>query len=161
MKQNLEENAPEKCYLISSKAFSKDEFIEIFEEDDMERWNDMITLDGAEPNFIEGVKYLMIPYKISFVKVMMNYDYFVDPYPYLITVPYLNIAPSLKRIKPIQDNIPLGYPHWFAISFPDVLFWAMSEINQIYVRNIIKIYPEGSVNSGRYLDVKEIGRAHV
>lgn len=148
-----EENDFKSCYLITSNAFTDDELKEYIEEDDMENWENYFTeVSSAELNFKEGVRHLMIPYKISIMKTLMNYDYFVDPHPYLITEPYLHIAPSLKKIKPIQDNIPLGYPHWFALSFPDVLFWAMSETNESYIFDIINKYPEEFITSTRYLD---------
>jgi len=145
MNQNQED--PKNCYLISSNTFTKEEI----HQDTLDTWNKYLNNDDMSDNFKTIIKELFIPYKISPLKFNLNHEYNKTP-SYLQSSfdQYLYIAPSLKRLKQMESDIPLGFPKWFISTFPDVVFWAMSEKNQIILANNIEDDNEGiqlSINS--------------
>lgn len=149
MTQNqLNQDDPKNCYLISSNTFTKDEI----GEDTLIIWDEYLDNEGVNAQFKDVVKEILRHFKISHMKFLLNDEYFHTPSPALSSFdPYLYIAPSLKRLKQMESNIPLGYPRWFISAFPDVAFWAMSERNQIQIMNIVK-----NDNDSRYININSL-----
>lgn len=146
MKQYQEEqDDPKNCYLISSNIYDN----EALEEDDLNLWNAYLEDDNMDVYFKTAITELYLYYKISPMKVNLNLGYIQESDFY--TDLFLDIAPSLKRLKPMFSNIPLGYPRWFLISFPDVLFWAMNENNQMFIINNLK-----DDNDGKFLSINSL-----
>lgn len=116
----------EKCYLISSGIFPQ----EVLENDTLEPFCDLLEESEIDDTFKEAVKMVLIPYNISFFKFGLNREFFSDPYPIDHIHNHKQIAPSLIRIKK-EKNVPMGYPLWFVISFPDVLYWILTAKDEV------------------------------
>lgn len=148
MKQNQEEqDDPKNCYLISSNIYDN----ETLKRDNLDYWDDYLYDNLTDKYFKLGISELFLYYKISPKKFLLNLSY-INNSDWITDS--LNIAPSIKKIKPMIDNVPIGYPRWFIISFPDVIFWAMNENNQILILNNLNADFDGDflgVNSLKFI----------
>lgn len=109
------------CYLIQSGAFEQ----RILDNDKLILYNDLLRDDEIPEDFKVVIQSFLIPYKISVLKYTLNEEYFEEPFSADFQKTVLHIAPSLRKIRENPFDIPMGYPRWFFIAFPDVVLWAM------------------------------------
>ncbi len=143
------EGSKDDCYLKNSGVLEQ----EILDQDTMENYNDY--LDNPKiPCFFKGlIKNILIPYKISLLKFIFNTEYFEKPYPADFLYDHKHIAPSLKKIKEESIDIPMGYPNWFVVVFPDVALWAIKGSGKSVVKNKLKNLSAKDLDDSNHLRV--------
>lgn len=155
MERNTEKLNPSNCYLITSEMFSKEQL----REDTMDVWNKFVkkNKDIVDDYFLTGINELIMHYKISYVKFNFNSEYFYTSSFLLSSFdPYLYVAPSLKKLKKVYSNVPIGYADWFLNTFPDVVLWAMTDEGLKEVYKILENFPEDEDLTGNYVSIKTL-----
>lgn len=132
------------CYLASSAKFPK----ELLFDDKLSLWNDL-TKENIANWFISAIENCILPNRISFLKFSFNSDYYEIPDSYNSDF----VAPSLKLICDKFLDLPIGYPEWFYVCFPDVAYWAIFGSGSFIVKNEFKKYPESQTISGDFLSL--------
>ena len=147
---NKNQNRKEDCYLYKSGVIPE----EILEDDNLDKYN-LLLQDEKTSDFLKSlIKYFLVPYKISLLKFTLNKEYYENPYPIDFTNNHIYISPSLKKIKKLKENpfnIPLGYPNWFFIAFPDVALWAFEGEGLKLIKNRFKNIPEDELVDGKHI----------
>ncbi len=137
----------EDCYLIKSGVFNQ----EIIDEDKLENWNDILRDNKSPQNIKDLINEFMIPYKISPLKTILNKECYESPFGNFDMDSSLHIAPTLKKLKENNFDIPMGYPNWFIISFPDVVFWAMKGYGHEIIMKKFNTLNDDEINDGNYI----------
>jgi len=82
-----------------------------------------VSSDEEDENLIQFLR-LMVKYDMSYIKHFLNVEYHQKGH---MTIPnngWIHISPSLRDLSNRFDPIPMGYPEWFILMFPDVILWA-------------------------------------
>ncbi len=145
--KRINEGNKSDCYLIKSGVFEQ----KILDDDKLEHYNNLLCDEEIPKNFKDLILYFLIPYKISILKYSLNKEYFADPFPYDLHNKHKHIAPSLTKIKENQFDIPMGYPSWFFIAFPDVALWVMKGEGIQHVKKRIKDLSEEDLFDGNHI----------
>lgn len=109
------------CYLYSSGVFPK----QTLSEDTLERYDEILEGETTNTGLKEVIDSILIPYNISALKLILNMEYYNDPFPIDLVDNHKHIAPSLIAIKK-EKIVPRMYPAWFVAAFPDVLHWILT-----------------------------------
>jgi hypothetical protein len=137
------------CYLIKSQLIDQKIL-----DNDMNYYKEIFESEEIPLFFKDLAKNFLLPYKISFLKFSFNKEYYEDPFPLDLQNDHKHIAPSLKELKNIKENqfgIPMGYPSWFLIAFPDVALWAIKGAGLKLIENKYKNLTDEELNDGRYI----------
>ncbi len=100
--------------------------LEILLDDDgfQDVLNESKTFSEEDKYLIEYLQ-LLVRYDMSYIKHFLNAEYHRERHMILPEKGWIHISPSLRDISNNSSGpIPMGYPEWFIIMFPDVILWA-------------------------------------
>ena len=93
---------------------------------DKSKW--IKSKDGQPSYYCSAVDNLMIPYKISCKKFLVNMDCMSNGYSYSFNYSQASTFSMVFFAEGIKSwELPLGFPDWFYWAFPDVAYWLIKE----------------------------------
>lgn len=107
-------------YLVNSGVLDAEKL----SEDTLENYNEMLQSTETHETYKQLIREYLLPYKISFYKFIFNKDYFNKPAHLQFGDIRPTIAPSLVLLKEKTNCKAFGYPEFFYMAFPDVVWWA-------------------------------------
>lgn len=110
-------------YLLKTGIVS----IEQLNNESIKDWDFIFEDAEIREDLRQHASYFLIPFKISLIKFQLNLEYVNDFSGFEIAssmMEYDYVAPSLRILYNNRLNIPVGYPKYFIITFPDVIDWA-------------------------------------
>lgn len=132
-------------YLLKSKFIKNYSYS--FENDN--EFESILKDENTEPWLKEVCSKFFVKYNISFLKYELNNEYFKNKHLYFSDANWEHIAPSLIKIIKEFGPPPIGYPEWFLLGFPDVVYWASYSDGLQVIIKALRSYDESELRNNK------------